>query len=163
MWQDGANGNIGFSASEMIEGELLDTFFIVPIEDIPDLFKMTITEKKSFLYGNKWKPKTLDVTENGVFKIVDPDHIVTVKGRKKQIAGKVFGTYSYDDLKKMLRYSIVRAFFNISEMKFDNSKEKKKYNAEQSRWVKFAQELGFNPTELALEGNSLHFRLFPIP
>lgn len=136
-------------------GEMLDSFFIVPLHDIPNLVGgQVVLEEPSTLNGTKWKPKTIQLSgDHSKITVTDPDHQMTnEKGRKKNVVGSVELEISPKNLLDLVEKSTTIAFFEITVMPANNSDDRKKYNRELKKWVEFSNK--FFDTELLMRSAS---------
>lgn len=168
MWSDTANGNIGFGIIGESHGEALETFFILPVDDIPVLMRDgSVTERENMFSDAKWKPKVLswDISNIGrTFTITDPGHLIetvnpdTGKVRKRNVVADLTGGISPNYVDFFYK-ACECAFFSISLLPLKTSKDIKRYDALMKEWDEIATWFGFGLRDLKLRANSVHYGL----
>lgn len=167
LWSDRANGNIGFGLVGESHGEEFETFFILQVDDFPELLSEgSVVERETMFSDAKWKPKILGDVDlvKSTFSIWDPSQLIetthpeTGKVRKKTVTAILTGP-----LPKTFDRAVEKlcecAFFKISLLPLKTSKDVKRYDSLTEEWDRIATRFGFDLHKLKMQANSVHYGL----
>lgn len=162
MAVDTNHGTLLFGLRGMTQGEELDTFIIVPQNRVIEFVQgKQVEEANSIFYSERWKPKTIQLTDNTI-TLNDPEHLITTaKGRKKNVLGTLTGTIDRALLMEFVREIAKCAYFDLSMRSTKDSKERKAYERDRLAWVAFT-DTHYDTASLMDAANHFYYTSMPM-